>query len=272
MIHIEPTVYYITDNTERRILIIGDRGSGKSASANTIIGEKKFESRVSDKSVTTTPHFHMTDYKDKRYLIVDTPTWFEFKPAMKALARTIAIIYPGFHAMIVAVKIGHSATDETLAIHYLEKLFGIDVFKRIIVLFTGIDNLEEGESIDDYVKDHILPERQGILSKCDHRYVGVNNRAPESAREIIFQKIEDVYERQKGKCHDTISAAQKKYFESEKKRRHRIAPNESDIMLQIRTTISRHDECTEPMITQLRKELSTKIEKSKKAEGCCWLL
>ena len=189
---------------ERRILIIGSSGNGKSASANTIIRQKVFESRASDQSVTKKSQFRIMEENDKQYLVVDTPTLFGASNdgySIRELAKIIGITYPGFHVLIVVIKIGRFTEEEKNTFRYIERIFGSEVFETIVILFTGLDNLEADDmQFHDYINNHIRSELKYIIfSKCGGRVVGFNNRADETNRNSqvneLLRMVECVYER-----------------------------------------------------------------------------
>ena len=232
-----------------------------------------FESKASDQSVTKKSQFYVMEDNGKQLLVVDTPplfgTFIDENP-MWELAKIIGMTYPGFHAMIVVIKIGRFTKQENNAFGLIERLFGPEVFNRIILLFTGLDNLEADDMLfHDYVSNHIRPELKQIASKCGNRVVGFDNRANESTRKQQVQELLDIVERvydstkAKGPIYDTIWRELKGFFE----KRHSMDQSKSkaDLQNEIRHEIEKdneHNDDTRSMLQTLENDLNTKIEQT----------
>lgn len=263
---------------ERRILIFGNSGNGKSASANTIIGQRVFESRPSTQSVTKKSQYQIMTDSDKKYLIVDTPALFGTSMdnnSLWELAKTIGITYPGFHVMIAVIEVGRFTEQVKTVFKNLERIFGSIVFDRTMILFTGLDNLEaDGMQFRDYVNNHIQSELKQIITNCDKRVVGFNNRADELTRNCqvreLLDKVEAVYERNKYMQPLFYSDRLERFFELEIKRRHSIdnSKRNDELYNEIRREIQNEIENTRDIISFLIEDLKIVRENFKNDKSC----
>lgn len=68
----------------------------------------------------------------------------------KEIARCIRMAKDGLHAVLIVVSLKARFTKEqAAAVETLQSFFGSKIGKYMIVVFTGGDDLEEDETIDD---------------------------------------------------------------------------------------------------------------------------
>lgn len=265
---------------ERRIVLTGNVGNGKSASGNTILGRKVFNSRASNQSVTGKCQFETEYLGNKKYLIVDTPASFSSaltdEGSLREMAKVAGITSPGFHALIVVVKIGRFTEQERRAIEQLARLFGLQVYDKTIILFTGLDNLEEdGMQFDDYIRNHISAELKRIVQRCGNRVVGFNNRGDDRVRERQVQRLLECIEsivdfRPQSPFYNAViyqtAEAMIDSIENERTKQQPIgkAKSHDDLRYEIRMAIQKEESCIESLLGALRQdfqqEMSTSVQ------------
>ncbi|CAI9115058.1 OLC1v1015892C3 [Oldenlandia corymbosa var. corymbosa] len=155
------------------IVLVGSAGSGKTATGNSILERKAFPSSSARES---------TVLEDGRVLnVIDTPGLFDStikrEDAENEIVRGIKMAKDGIHALLLVVSLRVRFTEEQVAtVETLKHLFGNRIFDYMIVTFTGGDELEEDQTIDEYLAYSCPPALKDLLEKCGNRKVVFNNR------------------------------------------------------------------------------------------------
>lgn len=175
--------------------MVGKTGTGKSATGNTILGQKCFESKCSAVSLTVDCSPGRGQVGDQRVAIIDTPglfdTRFSKEKTSKDLSRCISYSSPGPHVFLVVIRVGRFTPEEQETVQNIKKMFGDEAAKYSMVLFTGGDELEDG-NIEEFLGNS--EELKDLISKCNNRYHVFNNKLKdegEKNRQVteLLQKI-----------------------------------------------------------------------------------
>lgn len=174
--HVHEQGLNLSDWPTLKLIMVGVREAGKSATGNAILGKKAFD-EVGVKTKVSVSCQGLV--QGMQLLVVDTPGWEWFnirgtsastQTLKKEIIRSMSLCHPGAHALLLVVPLSFSfSKSERCAIEEHVQLFSPEAWNYSLVLFTILDRKQlRGSSIEQEVEEN--EELYRLVEKCGGRF------------------------------------------------------------------------------------------------------
>jgi len=163
---------------------------GKSATGNTILGQKLFESEISSSSVTGHCETFHALINGRNVSVIDSPGLFDTSltkdEVIDRIKLCIPLSAPGPHVLLVVIQLGRFTDEEAEAVRIIQEVFGEESSTYTMALFTHGDRLEDN-NIHTFVRNS--PKLLRFIRTCSGRYHVFNNKVqnPEQVIQLLDQ-------------------------------------------------------------------------------------
>ena len=181
------------------VAVIGKAGSGKSATANSIVGKHIFTTSAWATTTVSSKFQSGHRIEERRIHVLDIPGSLKTGDFQNEVPRILKLAPDGFDAIVLVAKYGcRLTTEDAQALQLLQEFLGDKANQYIILVFTFGDQAEHEAkedrvslTLDAYlaVWQETLPDWvQTFIQQIDERVLFFNNRLKPDSQPDAYKR------------------------------------------------------------------------------------
>ncbi|TRY87347.1 hypothetical protein DNTS_017215, partial [Danionella cerebrum] len=180
-----------------RIVLIGRSGAGKSSIANAILAQEAFKEIESQAS-----EIQSGQVEDRNISIINTPGFFSpqlsDEEMRTEMTNALRLAHPGPHIFLLIIQLDRFTEDVWKTVRTINLFFGKEVFKFIMVLFSG----REAMSKREWIEFRLEKKTRELLSFCEEKchVLLQKNKRDEKQIESLLESIDEVVRKNGRRC------------------------------------------------------------------------
>ncbi|XP_051556244.1 GTPase IMAP family member 4 isoform X2 [Myxocyprinus asiaticus] len=165
-----------------RLLILGQKRTGRSSVGNTILGKNVFDTWGGADSAVA-----LGESEGRQVMVVDCCGWGSEenivpKQEKLDLHNALSLCEPGPHILLLVIPLLHFSHSERAVLQKRMELLTEGVWRHTMVVFTLGDRLQ-----DRSIQAHIEAsgeDLQWVMEKCRYRYRVLNNKTSQDRQQV----------------------------------------------------------------------------------------